>query len=75
MLKVGSDLDFAEETLDTERSRQLRLEHLHGDGAMMPQIAGEVHNRHSARSDLALDAVAFGDCSLQCVVPLHTTPL
>src|SRR5687767_1784099 len=75
MLEVGGDPDFAQETLAAENGRQLRLEDLQRNGAMMPEITGEIHCRHSAGADLALDLVSFGDRALQRVLPLHLAPI
>ena len=71
MLKVGGNLDFTEEALDTQYRGQLRSENFDRDEAMMSQVAGEINSCHPPGADLALDLVAFGDGSLQQVPPFH----
>ena len=36
---------------------QLALQHLDGDMALVPDIAREIHGRHSTDAELSLDAV------------------
>jgi hypothetical protein len=60
MLEVGRDLDLAEEPLGSQGSGQLGPKDLHGHGAVMPEILGEVDGRHPAMTELALEAVPVG---------------
>src|SRR6185436_10822873 len=55
--------DFAQETLGAECGAQVGMQHLDGDLAVVPKIAGQVHRRHAALTQLPLDAVAVGQCS------------
>jgi hypothetical protein len=58
MLQGGSDLDLPEEALLAQGGRELLAQELDGDLAVVPKVVGEVHGGHSARTELALDAVA-----------------
>ena len=58
MAEVGGGLDLAEEALPADGGRELGLEHLDRDLAAVLQVLGEVHRRHPALAELALDAIA-----------------
>ncbi len=60
MLQPGRELDLALESLRTERGRDRGQEHLERDEALMLDVAGEIHRRHAASAELALDEVAIG---------------
>ena len=60
--------DLAQESLAPERLRELRLEHLERDVAIVLEVVREVHGRHAAGAELALDAVAVGERRVQLVV-------
>src|SRR6185312_10109386 len=60
MLKIGGELDLLEEALGAEDGRELGVEHLDSDLAMVLQILGEIHGRHAAGAEFALDAIAIG---------------
>ena len=57
MVQVAGDLDLAQEALAAHRDRDLGAEHLHGDGAVVRHVASQVHGRHAALPELALDVV------------------
>ena len=40
-------------------------EDLDGDVAIVPQVVGEVDGRHAAGAELAIDAIAIGECGLR----------
>ena len=61
MLEPGGDLDLAGEPLGAERGGQLGAQDLHRHLAVVLQVLGEVHRRHAALAELALDAVAAGE--------------
>ena len=65
MGQLGGDLDFPHEPLGSETGSQFGKEHLDGDRAVMLQVTRQVHRRHSATTQLALDLVAGGQGSLQ----------
>jgi hypothetical protein len=58
MLEAGGELDFPQEPLWPERHRDLGMEHLQRDGAVVLQIPREVDDRHSPTAELPLDVVA-----------------
>ena len=60
MLELGGRLDLAQEALGAERGAEVRMEHLDRHVAVVLEVVGEIHRRHSARAEFALDAVAAG---------------
>ena len=60
MLQSGGELDLALETLSAERGRDRGQEHFERDKALVLDIVGEIHRRHAASAELALDEVALG---------------
>ena len=54
-----------EEPLGAEHGGELGPEHLERDLAVVLEVLGEVDGRHAALAELALDAVAVGQGSLQ----------
>ncbi len=58
MLQPGRGLDLAQEPLATQGRPEIGMQHLDSDLAVMAEIVGEVHRRHAALSELALDPVA-----------------
>ena len=67
MLEPGAEPDLAEEAIGTERLGQLGAEDLERDHPVMLQVAGEIHDRHAAAAELALNAVAVGQSSLEAI--------
>ena len=65
MGELGGDLDFAEEALGPQGLSQLGTQHLEGNPAVVLQVLREEDDGHSAVAELALDAVAAGETSLQ----------
>lgn len=53
-------LNFSQESLGPEAGSQLRMQHFHCDGPVVPQISCEIDGGHSASAYLALDLVAIG---------------
>ena len=58
VLKPGGGLDFLQKPIGTERGRQVGAEHLDRDRAAVADVVREVHRRHAALSELALEHVA-----------------
>lgn len=58
MLQIGGELYLLEKALGAEYRRELGVQNLYGNLTMMPEIFREVHGRHPARAELAIDAVA-----------------
>ena len=50
-----------QESLGTDHGIKLGLQDLDRDLEIVLQVLGEMHGRHPALPDLALDAVAIGD--------------
>src|SRR5437763_13478905 len=65
MLQARRGPDLDDESLGSEHRRQLGLEHLDRDLAIVLEVVGEIDRRHAALAQLALDAVAIGECSRQ----------
>ena len=59
MLQPGGQLDLPLEPLGAERGRQLGMEHLQGDGALVAKVLGQVNGGHPAPAELALESVAL----------------
>ena len=59
VLQAGGEADLATESLRSHRVRELRVEHLEGDGPVVSEIAGQVDRSHPAAAELAAECVAF----------------
>ena len=62
MLEVGGGLDLAQEALGADDGGEFGAEDLDGDGAIVLEVVREVDRGHAALAELALDAVAVGQC-------------
>ncbi len=58
MLQPRRQLDLALEPLGTMLRDQLRVEHLEGNGPLVPEIPGEEDHGHAAPAELTLEGVA-----------------
>src|SRR5881296_2236357 len=58
MLQLCREADLSEEPLGAEDGRKLGAEHLERDGAVVFNVAGEVHRGHPTAAELTLDRVA-----------------
>ncbi|MFV2074208.1 MAG: hypothetical protein ACC742_16395 [Thermoanaerobaculales bacterium] len=58
-MQVGRRLDLGQEALGTDHPRQLGLEDLDGDLAVVLQVFREVDGGHAARTDLLVDGIAI----------------
>ncbi len=58
VMKLGGNLDLAEETLGAECSRQFWPQHFHRHLTVVFQVLSEVDRRHAARADFLQDGVA-----------------
>ncbi len=65
MLQTRRRADLGEEPLAAERRAELGMEDLDGDVAVVLQVVREIHGRHAAGAELALDAIALGECGRQ----------
>jgi len=57
MRQPGGRLDFGEKSLDPQHRAELRTQYFERDTTVMPEIAREVHGRHPAAPNLAIDRV------------------
>ena len=71
MLKIGRDLDLAEEALGTQDGGQFGLQDLHRHLAVVLQVLGQIDRSHPPATDLPLDLIAVSECGLQAFLVLH----
>ena len=71
MLEVGRHPDLAEKPVGTEHGAELGIQELERDTAVMFDVAGEEHRRHSAPADLALELVSSGERGIQLHDCIH----
>ena len=74
MLKAGGELDLSLEALGAKAGCELGQQDLERDGAIVPEIMGEVDRGHTPAPELTLEHVAvaqgvrqFGSCPLDHV--------
>ena len=74
MGESGGEVDLPEESLGAERRRELRPQDLQRDGAIVLHVAGEVHDRHTPVTELALDRVVISEGGTKAVplICLHS---
>ena len=60
MLQRRRRRDLLHEPLGAEHGGEFGLQHLERDLALVLEVLGEIHGRHAALPELALDAVAIG---------------
>ena len=78
VIQRRGDADLSQEPLGADSGTELRVQHLDRDVATVSEVVREVHRRHAAASQLALDAVAAGERGREpgdgfrhrCTVPL-----
>ena len=63
--QVCGDLDLAQEPLRSQRSRDVRPQHLQCDLSIVLQVMRHKHNRRTTSSQLALQPVAPGQRPVQ----------
>jgi hypothetical protein len=61
MLQVRRRADLGEETLGADYGRELRSQDFERDFTIVLQVLREIDGRHSARAELALDAVTVSN--------------
>ena len=54
VVEPGGEPDLPDKPLRAQRVRQLGMEDLQGDEAIVPEIAGQVDGGHAAAAELAL---------------------
>jgi hypothetical protein len=75
MLEAGSQFDLALEAFGTERDGQFRMQDLQGDRTVVPDIMGQKYSGHAATPELALNAVAIGEATLEPVAKIYHSNL
>ena len=65
MMETGVDMNFPLESLRPQRGRELGPQDLEGHLTVVAQVVGEVHGRHAALTELALEPVAFLQCAAE----------
>ncbi len=65
MLQPGGEADLAEEALGAEGGGELGMEDLERDGAVEPDVLGQVDRRHAAAAELALERIALPETFTQ----------
>ena len=70
VLQAGGHLDLAEEPVRAERGGEVGTEDLHRHLAVVLEVLGEVHRRHAALTQLALEAIAVGEGGHQAIEQL-----
>ena len=68
MLELRRGRDLAAEALRTQRRGKIGIEHLERDAPLMLRIPRQVHGRHPAAAQLALDRVGVADRRLEPIV-------
>src|ERR1043166_4382260 len=71
VLQPRRRLDLTEETIAAECGREVRVQNLDGDVAIVLDVSREVHCRHAPHSELALDAVAACQCGVELIREVH----
>ena len=56
--QLGGQADFAEEPLRADCRGHIRMKNLQGDATPMTEVVREVHLRHGAAAELALDQIS-----------------
>ena len=65
MLQARRRVYLAQESLVAERLGDAGMEDLEGDRTVVPEIAGQVDDRHAATAELAHELVPSGEGVLQ----------
>src|SRR5690242_14711107 len=65
MLEVGRELNLGQEPLGADDGGKLGPEHLEGHPPCMTDVLGQIHGRHPACADLALEAIAVRQGGLE----------
>ena len=75
VLEAGGGLDLPLKAAWTQREGQLRMEHLKGDRALVPEVVGQKHGGHAAAAKLAFEPVSVGQAALELLAQVsHPRP-
>ena len=61
MLQRRRRLDLGQEAIGANDGGELWAQHLHRDAAIVLEIVRQIHGRHAARAELALESIAIGE--------------
>ena len=67
MLETGGDFDLFEEPLCAEYGCEFGTQDFHRHLAVVFQVLGEIHRRHTTSTDLALYGIAIGEGGFETV--------
>jgi hypothetical protein len=67
MIELGTDLDFTQEPLGTDRGSELGAHDLDGYLAVMLEILREVDSGHPTATKFPLDGVTVGEGCLEAI--------
>src|SRR5512133_1279620 len=59
MLQTRGRSDLSQESFAAERRAEIRMQNLYGDVAIVFEIVCQIHRRHAAGADLAIDAITI----------------
>ena len=65
MLQTSGELDLPQKSLAAQCHRDLGTQRLEGHETLVAHVAREIHERHSAPTQLAIDDVVAGECRVQ----------
>src|SRR3972149_2194390 len=74
MVELRGDLDLAQEPVGAEGGRELWLEDLEGDSALVLEGLRKKTGPHPARPEFPLDRVAIGEGGLEAIERLRHGP-
>jgi hypothetical protein len=63
MLQPGGEADLPLEPLEAETRGQVGMEYLDGDRPVVAEVVREIHGRHAAAAELALESVPVLECA------------
>ncbi len=72
VLQPGGDLDLLDEPVRPDLRRQLGMQHLDRDAAVMLQVFGEEYGGHPPTPQLPLHGIAVGERLTQGLNQLHS---
>ena len=72
--ELRGEPDLAQEALGAQRLRHVGTEDLDGDGAVVAEVVRQVHRRHPAASQLALQAIVLAEHGGECERRIREQP-
>ena len=62
MVQAGGQLNLSKKALAAKRFREIGTQHFDRDASAVPVVVCQVDSRHAARTELAVEAIAIGQC-------------